>query len=374
MRKKLVLYLLVFILLFALVVATGCSKNEPSKDVKNQAENQAGNQGEEQVDNQTDEQKVYEVRFNHTTPEVTKTNQVILAWAKKIEERSNGRIKFTHYWSNSLIPDPTEIPRGISSGVADMSWMAITNIPGNMTLELFLLPGLGWPSLEAGTEIYGQMLEEFEVLQEEYTSLGMKLYTHFRGGPANLYTTEKPVKTPDDLKGMRFIASGFYSDIVAQLGATPMTLSPGDWYTATERGMVDGKIAALGVINAFNLTPLMKNFVIMGDSGLVMELYTLVMNPDFYNNLPPDLQALFDEEEPALREALVQDQKDTNAYVLKTAEELGHSITYLTADEVQVWVDKCAPLHEEVIKRHEAKGKPAREVYNRMLELISSYE
>ena len=363
MKKRLVYYFLVVLaVLFALVVVTGCSNKQADNQVNNQVDNE-----------EVDEQKVFEVRFNHTTPEVTSTNQVILAWAERIEEKSNGRIKFTHYWSNSLIPDATEIPRGVASGVADMSWMAITNIPGNMTLELLLLPGLAWPSLEAGTEIYGQMLEEFEVLQEEYTSLGMKLYTQFRGGPAHLYTTKKFVKTPDDIKGMRFIASGFYSDIVNQLGATPMTLGPGDWYTSTERGMVDGMIAALGVINAFNLTPLMKNIAIMGDSGLAMELYVLVMNPDFYNSLPSDLQALFDEEEPALREGLVQNQKDTNAYVLKTAEELGHTITRLTADEVQVWIDKCLPLHEEVIKRHEAKGKPARKVYDRMLELISSY-
>ena len=68
------------------------------------------------------------------------------------------------------------------------------------------------------------------------------------------------------------------------------------------------------------------------------------------------------------------DQIGQGAYVLHVAEkEHGHNITKLTDDEVQVWVEACKDLHEEVIQRHEASGKPAREVYNRMVELIASY-
>ncbi len=366
MGNKRVCSFLILALLFLLIVGTiGCSKDEAAKDDTTNGSDEPGAVADE---------KIYEVKFNNTTPEVAPTNQFIKEWAKTIEERSNGRVKFTFYWSNSLISDPTDIPKGVASGVADISWLAITNIPGNMTLELTYLPGLAWPSLEAGTEIYGQLLEEFEVLQEEYSSLGMKLYTFWRGGPSHIYTTKKLVKTPDDMRGLRFIASGFYSDIINQLGGTPVTIGPGDWYTSTERGMVDGIIIGLNVLSAFNLIPLMENYTLLGDSGLAMELYALVMNPDFYNSLPPDLQAIFDEEAPALQKALIQDQIDQGAYVLHVAEkEHGHNITKLTDDEVQVWVEACKDLHEEVIQRHEASGKPAREVYNRMVELIASY-
>src|SRR5690554_848518 len=153
MRRKHVYCFLVLAFLFLLVVTTGCSENDTTN----------GNDETGVVE----DEKVYEVKFNHTTPEVAPTNQIIKAWANSIEEKSNGRIEFTHYWSNSLIYEATDIPKGVASGVADISWMAITNIPGNMTLELTYLPGLAWPSLEGGTEIYGQLLDEFEVLQDE---------------------------------------------------------------------------------------------------------------------------------------------------------------------------------------------------------------
>ena len=68
--------------------------------------------------------KVIELIYNDTTPGQIPKCQHTQAWAKKIEDMRNGRVKFTYYWSNSLIPQP-DIIKGVAKGVDDISYLPL---------------------------------------------------------------------------------------------------------------------------------------------------------------------------------------------------------------------------------------------------------
>jgi tripartite ATP-independent transporter DctP family solute receptor len=64
----------------------------------------------------------------------------------------------------------------------------------------------------------------------------------YDAGSRSFYTIDKPIQTPDDLKGMkiRVMKSKTAMDMVQLLGGSPTPISWGELYTALQSGVVDG--------------------------------------------------------------------------------------------------------------------------------------
>jgi tripartite ATP-independent transporter DctP family solute receptor len=65
---------------------------------------------------------------------------------------------------------------------------------------------------------------------------------YYDSGSRNFYTKDKPILTPDDLKGLkiRVMNSRTAMDMVKALGAAPTPIAWGELYTALAQGAVDG--------------------------------------------------------------------------------------------------------------------------------------
>lgn len=74
---------------------------------------------------------------------------------------------------------------------------------------------------------------------EDYKLRGLCFYD---AGSRSFYTKNKPIKTPEDLKGMkiRVQKSNMAVSMVQQLGGSPTPISWGELYTALQQGVVDG--------------------------------------------------------------------------------------------------------------------------------------
>ena len=64
--------------------------------------------------------KPKEIIFCHALPAQSPAANVFKRWGTMIEERSEGRVKFVYYWSNSLLPSAEAI-RGVKVGTADVT-------------------------------------------------------------------------------------------------------------------------------------------------------------------------------------------------------------------------------------------------------------
>ncbi len=71
---------------------------------------------------------------------------------------------------------------------------------------------------------------------------GVKILFWMEQGTRSFYTTAKPIKTPNDLKGMkiRTIQSPVMVDTINALGATATPMGFGELYLALKSGVVDG--------------------------------------------------------------------------------------------------------------------------------------
>jgi len=100
----------------------------------------------------------------------------------------------------------------------------------------------------------------------------------------------------------------------------------------------------------------------------------LIMNLDAWNALPPDIQEIFEDVFPNYQTPAIvaMDEKDIKT-VRGKCEELGHSFVNLTPEEIQEWAKYAQPIHDKWIKEMEAKGLPARAIYDEAKRLISEY-
>ena len=122
----------------------------------------------------------------------------------------------------------------------------------------------------------------------------MKVLLLFTHQPGNVHTTKKPIRTADDMKGLRIrFSSPTIKDFVAALGGTAVGVQPNEQLEQLQKGTLDGTFIDYGGAGvAFKMGGTLKYSTEMYS---YVSSFGLAMNPDFYNKLPADLKKLIDQ-------------------------------------------------------------------------------
>jgi TRAP-type transport system periplasmic protein len=310
------------------------------------------------------------LRYASTMPPVVAMSQVNKQWADKVEKDSGGRLKIQLYFSESLAKQADTF-RAVQTGVADMAFYIIGWDPGLLPLnEITRLPFIGIPSQKAATAIHWDLYNKYPEMQKEFG--GMKLL-EFNGTPPDIFNfTKKTVRVPADIKGMKLIAGGKWPNVLQSLGAVPMDLGAGDWYTSLDRGVVEGHVTHLVVVNAMKTLELLKYHTNFGDAGCSTMVMSYIMNQDSWNKLPPDLQkVLADSTRWQEEQILLPDQKDLTS-ALDFAKSKNHTFTDLTPAEIKQWVDAAKPAYDKWMADSTGKG-PAQAILDDARALVKKY-
>jgi len=110
--------------------------------------------------------------------------------------------------------------------------------------------------------------------------------------PNVIGTLTKPVRTLEDLKGLKIRGTGRIGDIVKALGATPMPIEMVDLYEALRRGVLDGNLGSAEQLEGFKIGELLKYVTASWKTGGCFGFY-VAMSKHKWDALPPDLQKLF---------------------------------------------------------------------------------
>jgi TRAP-type transport system periplasmic protein len=113
--------------------------------------------------------------------------------------------------------------------------------------------------------------------------------------PFHLYLTKKIDKP--DLTGLKIRITPVYRDFFAAMGATPIQTSPGEVYTALERGVVDGYGWPIGGIFDLNWHEATKYRV---DPGFYNAEVSIIGNLGAYERLTPEQRDFLDRQMLAL--------------------------------------------------------------------------
>ncbi|WP_258359815.1 TRAP transporter substrate-binding protein DctP [Moorella sulfitireducens (nom. illeg.)] len=304
-----------------------------------------------------------------------KNTTALQDYLASIEKDSNGRIKFEIFYSGSLLKVP-EIPQGLTSGVCDISEFILAEFPTIFPLNSTILglPFIGMSQDSGG--VYRQLLEEFPEMQEEYTNAGMVMLNYLVTLPYNLHlTTDREVKVPSDLRGLKIITTRKdIASIIQDNGGAPVSMEPGEYYSSMEKGVVDGTVLHFPMMFNAGLIPLCKQHVMVSErGGIYSDISAYVMSANTWNKLPADLQALFTDEERVAK--FFQDDvvllKSYHDKSMEAIKENGNKIVYLTDEEIAQWQAAAAATIEASLAELDAQGLPATQIYERALELIA---
>jgi len=266
-------------------------------------------------------------------------------WIKKVEELSQGKVKITTFPAESLVKVADSYD-AIVTGIAKIAETNHSYTSQRFPLvEVVNLPGLGISSVKAGTYIMRDLYEKFPEFRAEYKD--MHLLWNSRLPSYTIQTNNKPVRTLEDIKGLRLRTSGgVSSDAIAALGAAPLFITMGDTYLALQKGTVDGYVSDLTTLFSRKFYEIQKysSNIDFGSSTMYVG-----MNLETWNSLPPDIQKAFDEAcklaidltsnawEAEMKEAY--DNKPAGFEFITITPENVAKINAVTATLVEKWVN-----------------------------------
>jgi len=315
--------------------------------------------------------KVTELSFTTTVPDVSGLGKGQKAWIEKCEKDSNGKLKIVPYWSNSLFK-PREIFRGAMDGQADLCYWVPTIELGLMPLNSVMwLPMMGWPSEWAQSTIYPQLLEKYPQLKKEYREL--MLYGISAITPGHISTLGKEVRVPADLKGMKITPpSEDLARMVMAAGGAPVNLVVSDWYTSLEKGVTEGFLNSFGALMAFKCMELLKYHALALPGGFSMNPHLILINPDNWKKIPPDIQKVLKDNEKVYIENCINSVKGEEQWALGYAKKNGHPVVTLTPEEYKEWQELAQPLHDAWMEKNAKNG--SKEIYSDIVKMIKEYK
>lgn len=376
MSKKIIALVLAALMTMALLAA--CSGGGgSSSSAAGSSGSASGGGSDSSSGGSTGGKAEFEFNVNYTVPEANGVG--MKEYCDRIEEQSERRITFNHYYANSLL-SIAEIPKGLQDGIADLSYIPLTNYQEQFPLnaQIMEVPFLGLPGIMGGSDIFAQLYEEFPELTEEMTSQGITpVSTHPNAPYQIMMAKDISIASPADFSGLKIITSSTeLSELIMSNNGAPIAQPPTEYYNSLEKGVADGVINHLPAGLAFGILPeLTEKVILFGEAGLFMNFVVAGVRTESLEKLPEDLQELFFGDNAAQFRAKEDESlSGVQDNCLKMQEDAGKEIVELTDDDIKAWQDATADYREATIAALEADGHAvARDIYDRAIELIAEH-
>ena len=224
----------------------------------------------------------------------------------RLEELSGGRVTMDIYPS-SVLGNETQCIEQLQDGSLAMTKTSAAAIENFIPImSVYSMPYLFrdsdhyWSVLEG--EIGKKLLKSGE-------SKFLRGLCYYDAGSRNFYTKAKPIKTPDDLKGMkiRVMNSRTAVDMVKAMGGSPTPIPFGELYSALSQGTVHGAENNPPSFTSSKHSEVCKHFSLDGHTR-VPDI--LMMSTKVWDKLDPQVQGW-----------VKQAAKDSTAYQRKLWEE-----------------------------------------------------
>jgi TRAP-type C4-dicarboxylate transport system substrate-binding protein len=225
-------------------------------------------------------------------PKSATHSKLIAPWAKRIEEASDGRIKFQIFPAMALGGKPPELYRQVRDGVVDIVWTLPGYTPGVFPrVEVFELPGIHGGSAKQATLAIQDMMD---ALAPDFADIH-PLLVHTHAGNA-LHLVDGPITKAEELVGKKLrTPSRTGGWMIESWGAEAVGMPVPALPQALSKKVVDGALVPFEIVPPLKLQELTKASV-EGPGGLRFgtAVFLFAMNKERYEALPDDLRAIID--------------------------------------------------------------------------------
>jgi len=328
-KKALVLFLALGLVL-SLVVA-GCAPDAAPAPDEGEEEEAAPEEEEEKPSAPAD--KVYTGVWVDVDGAGTDQNLVLVEAAANMLAASGGRLDITISASGEIVPRDEGTP-AVADGVVDIASPAASMDMGRLGPVTYILGSSGLPAGGSTTDwvAWAYQGDGLAIMSDVYSDYGY--VKGVVGGAAELFAhSHKPLTKASDFKGLKFRALGLWGEVAQEsYGASVVQLPGGEVYSAMERGVIDAfELGPAGLNFAFGFQEIAEY---VGLPGVQSPGYfkPAVVNKGWYDALPSDLQALFDDEVAALAMRSLAYISYENAVGIQKFKDYGTKFFYVEDD------------------------------------------
>jgi len=298
------------------------------------------------------------------SPEDTVTQIYAEKFAEEVNRLSDGRIKIQVY-ANSTLGGDRELLESCKDG--DIPFVVQNTAP-----QVTFMPDLAIFDVPCAFENLDECREVLD--DEEFSGLVSSVYE--KGGYQllgiadqgfRIMSTNKPVKSIEDFKGqkIRTMENPFHLAFWKSIGANPTPMSFAEVYIGLQQHTIDAQENPYEVIVSNRLYE-QQDYVV--ETNHLPHLITLIMNDEFFKDMPAEDQAILREAAATATEYARQASDDRIADRVKTIEDSGTQILKIDTETYKAIVEASAGVRDSI------KEKVDSEVYDTFMECIEKYK
>lgn len=260
-----------------------------------------------------------EIRVGHNAPVNDPRHKSLEDFADRVSRLSQGKLTVKVFPANTIGQDQERLEL-MQAGLLEMSLTGEILANFDSRWSIISMPYLWKDQAHLRRFLNSEIAEQWKA--QTARSSGLVVFGFLERTPRILTTRQTPVFGSDDLKGLRIRVPPIpaYMDTWRAFGVEPTPMPSSDFYSALQRGEIDGMENPLEVMSAWRIHEVSK--YISFTDHMQTSLF-LVASGMFMNSLPADQREVL---ERAAREAEVlhsQRMQDLKEVLIRNLEAKG---------------------------------------------------
>lgn len=276
----------------------------------------------------------------------------LMAFKQHVEAASEGRMEVKVFASGQFCSSVPECVGNLQKGVLEM-FPTTAGGTGNFfaPAQVLDLPYAFSGDEQAECVMQGPILDK---MREQVLQQGLQLRligVTNTGGWRNFATTEKQIRSPEDLVGqkIRTTPAKVQQELAKQLGANPTPISWAELYTALATGVVEGSKNGIQDIIGAKLEEHLDYIVLDGHSYMAALWW---FSEPQWQTLPADIQQIIQDGFVKQRQVARDHVINGEAASYQLFEQAGGTVYQPTAQQKQAFVDASVNMRPWFIENY----------------------
>jgi len=223
--------------------------------------------------------------LNKNDPFDNGTGAMAIVFKSLVESGTNGAVKVEIFPDGQLGKD-NEVLQQVKSGVVQSSIASVGGIASVYPMIGVLDVPFAYPNIAVTYEVFDGPFGK-KLGADITKKTGLEVLGFGDSGGFFAFTNSKhPIKSPDDMKGLKIRTMGLESHktVVSSLGGQPVAINWAEVYTSLQTGVADGEMNPIPIIKFAKFDEVQKYLTL---SNHLFTPYVWVMNKAFYDSLTP---------------------------------------------------------------------------------------
>ncbi|MEI6865303.1 TRAP transporter substrate-binding protein [Flavicella sp.] len=293
----------------------------------------------------------------HGLPQTHPVHKGILEFQKVLEEKSKGALKIKIF-PDAQLGSEREVLELLQIGSVAATKVSASTL-SNFVPEYHLL---GIPYLFRNKEHKFRVLEGSigKSILEKGSKFWLRGLCYYDAGSRSFYTSNKAIRTPDDLKGLkiRVMNNQMSINMVNSMGGSATPLAYGELYTAIQQGVVDGAENNPPSFVSSNHFEISKYYTLDQHSSVPD---VLLIGTKFWEKLSEEEKIWVQEAADASSQAQKVYWSDSVEESMKVAKE--HGVEIIIPDK-SLFAEKSKSVVEDFIKKYPEMASIVNQIKN----------